>query len=331
MNTPLPWLNDMEDNTKHYNTMAKIYTLQQKEQVRDALRKLHNDSGLTASAFSERVGFSNPSVLAQFYNNIDLIGQKAMEVAQTYINKNMYVGVVTDNYVRVFDAMENAYVQKAVSVIIGNGGYGKSFAIEKYRARKEKETSGKTQVYIANMEGVPSKKACVRTLLEAVGLPIDKKSSKEQIAQLREYLAAKDCLLVMDEVSSLENTKVTILKDILTSLRGVCGLVVAGTPYFLENINKHAAKNAHLFSELADRLPVPVLLNAPTDKEAEAIFKHNGCDDVEIAILMGQTDDKYKWMCWRNKPTFRGISDGILLIKSPKSASKYNLDKLSAI
>lgn len=305
--------------------MGRKYTREEKMQVRDALARLHRQSGLSAGAFAQRVGFTNPSILSQFNTAIDLIGEKAMETALAYIKKHEYVGVVTDNYAKVFRAMEAAYRLKNVQVIIGEGGYGKSFAIERYRDEKEREG---VKVYVVNLEGVRTKKGFVRTVAEAVGvkLPYHRTVIKDLIGAVREALLRRDAMLVIDEASALEGRKVTIIKDLMTALRGVCGLVFAGTPYFMANISRYAAKGAHLFSELADRLPLLIVeLSRPTDEEAEAIFRANGCDDAEVETLMGRAGDRYAWLCWRRKPTYRGIADAIDLVKT--SATVPAMDK----
>lgn len=296
--------------------MPKIYTLEQKQNVRQEIERLHKESGLSAGAFSERVGFTNPTVLSQLYNHPELIGEKAMETALKYIaKKQKYVGVITENYNKCFNTLESSYQLKTLGVIIGNGGYGKTFAIEHYRDEKEK--GGRVHIYTVNLEGVHTKKACVRTIIETIGIPTSERSTvKQLIAALRNFLNARDCMLVLDEASAVEGTKATIFKDIITALQGVCGLVLSGTPYLLENITKHAAKGAHLFSELADRFPLVVtVLTAPTDEDARAIFQANGCDDIQIEALMGRAGKEYKWMSWANKPTYRGIADGVSLVK----------------
>ena len=303
--------------------MPKIYTLKQKLDVKQEIERLHKQSGLSAAAFSERVGFTNPSVLSQLYNRPDLIGEKAMETALKYIaRKQKYVGVVTDNYNKCFTTLESAYQLKNLGVIIGNGGYGKSFAIERYRDEKEK--GGKVHVYTVNLEGVHTQKSCVRTIIEAVGIPTRERATvKQLIALLKDFLTARDCMLVLDEASALKGDKATVFKDIITALQGVCGLVLAGTPYLVENITKHALKGAHLFSELADRLPLVItILAEPTDEDAEAVFRANGCDDAQVEALMGRAGKEYKWMHWRNKPTYRGIYDCVSLTMLEKAAPK---------
>lgn len=310
--------------------MARIYSRKEKENVRDAIRALHEKSGLSAAEFASRVGFTNASILSQMYTNLDFIGEKAMETALKYIAKSKYVGVVTENYMAVFNALESAYHLKNVQVIVGNGGYGKSFAIDKYREEKEREGR---RVYVVNLEGVHTKKGFIRIVCQGLGMKFSPRTTmREMIAEIREYMRRKDALLVVDEASALEGRKVTIIKDLMTALRGTCGVAFAGTPYFLNNITRHAMKDDHLFSELADRLPMlPVVLKAPTDEEAEAIFRANGCDDAEVDTLMGKAGERYKWLCWRNKPTFRGVADAIDFVKTVGSVPPVKKQHLTPI
>jgi len=117
-----------------------------------------------------------------------------------------------------------------------------------------------------------------------------------------------------------------VIKDVMTALRGVCGIVFAGTPYFMENLNKGADRNKHLFSETRDRLfNLTFQLAAPTADEAEEVFKANGLSGESLNIVMGKSKSKeMKAFAWFNKPTFRGISDSIAAIRI--ALADLNLD-----
>ena len=66
----------------------------------------------------------------------------------------------------------------------------------------------------------------------------------------------------------------------MTAFKDLCGIVFAGTPYFINNLNRGAIRDRHLFSETRDRLfMLPEQLQKPTEEEALAIFKANGIVD----------------------------------------------------
>jgi len=137
-----------------------------------------------------------------------------------------------------------------------------------------------------------------------------------QLRHLREAVVKRDMLLCVDEVSSLKDYHVTIIKDIMTALKDLCGIVFTGTPYFINNLNNGALRNRHLFSETRDRLfLLPELLDQPTEAEALAIFQVNGIKNKEdLDIVMGRKK-QFITHSWLAKRTFRGIRDCIDTIR----------------
>jgi hypothetical protein len=132
-----------------------------------------------------------------------------------------------------------------------------------------------------------------------------------QLAEMRNHVNKNNLLLIIDEVSSMEGHNVVIIKDIITAFKDLCGIVFAGTPYFINNLNRGANRDRHLFSETRDRLfMLPERLEKPTEAEAEAIFTANGITGEQLNIVMGR-NPKLLSRSYKAKQTFRGIKDCI--------------------
>lgn len=306
----------------------KKYSLEQKKDLRNKIIALQEASGLSGNNFAtQRLGFSNGSKFSHVRNNWDktgMVGNDTWEVVEKYIDKNEgYKGVVTANLKKVWGTCERAYTLKKPMAVVGEGGMGKTFAIEKYK--QYVESKNRFQVIHFDASETKTQKQFVIGLLEALGI-FKPGTIAAQLRMLREHVIKKDLLLVIDEVSSLKNHHVVIIKDIMTALKDKCGIVFTGTPYFINNLNKGAIKDRHLFSETRDRLfMLPEQLEKPTKEEALAVFKANGVTDPEmLEIVMGKKPE-FKKHSWLAKQSYRGIKDCLdMLAMSEMPAIDFN-------
>ncbi|WP_461631720.1 AAA family ATPase [Labilibaculum euxinus] len=306
----------------------KKYSLEQKKDLRNKIIALQEASGLSGNNFAtQRLGFSNGSKFSHIRNNWDkngMVGNDTWEVIEKYIDKNEgYKGVATANLQKVWQTCERAYMLKKPMAVVGEGGMGKTFAVEKYKAYIEAQQ--RFQVIHFDASETKTTKQFLIGLLEA--LEIYKPGTiASQLRILREYVIKKDMLLIIDEVSSLKNHHVVIIKDVMTALKDKCGIVFTGTPYFINNLNKGAIKDRHLFSETRDRLfMLPEQLEKPTPAEALEVFKANGVVDPELLeIVMGKKPE-FRKHSWLAKQSYRGIKDCLdMLAMSEMPAIDFN-------
>jgi len=289
----------------------------EKKQIRDQILADQANSGLTKSEYAEKRLGLNKSWMSHLDTKYDVpgvIGDDTWSRLKKYITgRNSYKCIATRNYIDVVHTCDRALASKRALMIVGEGGYGKTKALELHKEKLEQE---KIKVYYLDAKGITTRKRLIVALMHSIGCYKEGIISA-QLDIIRDYLMGKDALVMIDEASALEGTKVTYLKDIMTTLRGVCGLIIAGVPYLMKNIDRGASKDRFLFSETRDRLfMLPTILHAPEDSEAEAIFRVNGIDGKWLRILMGEVKGEHlKQFYWRNKPTFRGIEDAINMVR----------------
>jgi hypothetical protein len=292
----------------------KNYTIEQKQELRNKIIALQGASGLSGNHFAtQRLGFSNGSKFSHVRNNWDkngMVGNETWEIIEKYIEKNEgYKGVATANLKKVWQTCERAYNLKKPMAVVGEGGLGKTFAIEKYKIYVESKQ--RFQVVHFDASETKTTKQFLVGLLEALGCH-KTGTIAAQLRILREHVVKKDMLLVIDEVSSLQNHHVVIIKDVMTALKDKCGIVFTGTPYFINNLNKGAIKDRHLFSETRDRLfMLPEVLEKPTQAEALAVFNANGVTDPELLEIVLGKKPEFKKHSWLAKQSYRGIKDCI--------------------
>ncbi len=293
------------------------YTIEQKKSLRDRIVAAQEASGLSANKFAtERLKFKNGSKFSHIRKSWDkdgMVGSDTWEVVEKYLNASeAYKFVVTGNLKKVWAACERAYKLKKAVPIIGNGGYGKTGGLETYK--KHIEAQKRFKVVYFNAELIRTPKRFIVGLMQALG--IEKPGTiHKQIQIIREYVAKQDMLIQIDEVSDLESHNIIAIKYVMDALKDVCGVVFAGTPYFIKNLDRGASRDRHLFSETRDRLfMLPELLEKPTEEEAEKVFVENGITGEALNIVMGK-NQKLLSRSWKVKQSYRGIRDCIDMLR----------------
>jgi len=296
----------------------KDFTIEQKKAMRDTIIAMQENSGLSGNEFATKtLGFTSGSKFSHIRNNWDkpgMVGQETWEAIEKHIEKHQqYRGVPTSNFKKVWETCQRAYSLKKPMAVIGDGGLGKTFALEKFKEYTESQRAFKVVYFDASM--VKTNKQFVAGLMKALDC-YHPGSMSSQLQDMRLYASKQDMLICIDEVSAMEGHNVTITKDVMTAFKDMCGIVFAGTPYFINNLNKGAIRNRHLFSETRDRLfMLPEILERPTDEEAELVFKANGITSKDMLdIVMGRNKKMQKYS-YLGKRTYRGIKDCIDLVR----------------
>ncbi len=296
----------------------KDFALEQKKELRDKIIAMQEESGLSGNEFAiKRLGFTNGSKFSHIRNNWDksgMVGQETWEMIEKYIVKmSEYKGIPTANLKKVWRTCESAHALKKPMTIIGEGGLGKSFSLEKYKEYIESKRLF-TVIYF-DASKAKTNKQFIDGLMKSLDC-YRPGTIPAQLEEMRNQCVKRDMLILVDEVSSVEGHNITIIKDVMNTFKDLCGIVFAGAPYFINNLNKGALRNRHLFSETRDRLfMLPEILERPTAEEAEAIFRINGINSKEeLDILLGKQKE-FRDHSWLAKPTFRGIRDCIDLLK----------------
>ncbi len=287
----------------------------------EILKQDYEEKGISLSKYSELVGLPKATLSYILNGQYDKLGKGTIaKLQKIFSDKVEYKGIVTNNLKTVFEAAEEARLMKKTVAIIGEGGYGKTYSLLKYREKLLKD--GYDVLYVNAALAGATRKKLVMALIEKTGNYFAGTIEK-QLKELKRRLQRKKVVVIIDEVSAMKGSHITILKDLIDSLEGV-PIVLAGTPYFWQQLEKGANRNKHLYSELRDRIAFHVELSAPSINEAKAIFKVNGLTSEEIKEILTSNRD------WLERRSFRAIRDAIIWVKQKRNV-KLDLEYLSII
>lgn len=162
-----------------------------------------------------------------------------------------------------------------MGLIIGNPGYGKTYALQNY-AKLPK-------VAYIECNDVMNCKDIVRRLEQAVGLPKGVGSVDERITALSSFLAAsKGYLLIIDEADKLMSRysiqKMDIIRYIVDRTKYRVGLVLAGEPSLKAKLETYDGR-------FYDRIGVKYSLEGLTRRELERYFEGYGVEEEAFEEL----------------------------------------------
>jgi len=196
-----------------------------------------------------------------------------LEKERTIGGKNEFVE--TPTALKIWRACDLARESQSPVFVTGPSHIGKTWALERYRA---KNNHGRT-IY-CRMDAASGLGGMVRKLARAMGI-----SDNGNTANLKSYIKhalTKDMLVIIDEVHLLQYTYrvnsffacVEVLREIYDEAQ--CGFVFCGTQLFLEKLQAGTHGEMEQFMRRGvHRCKLPM---QPTTKDVEAILRHWSVD-----------------------------------------------------
>lgn len=139
---------------------------------------------------------------------------------------------------------ERAYEPKATIPVIGNGGFGKTYSLEKYKEKVEGEKRFKCYYYNASTANT---QAVCGWIVEGLGLLQRGNHWQPNDTDAWAFCASKMPWYWLTKYRPLrENSKFPLLKTWWTWPRIWLVWSFAGTPYFIDNLNRGVSRDKHL-------------------------------------------------------------------------------------
>ena len=241
-----------------------------------SVRKLSAKTGISASYISMILsGKSDPAdstwiKLSQHYN----------------VNETDYRVIATRNFTNIQMICDIARREKAMMLISGEAGRGKTTALMHY-AQNNPET-----IYIQG------EREYSRVFLQRFGEKVNVVFSSGgelyvAINRIRERLSRlNNPLIIIDEASKLPPAALLYIREIYMERRlSYAGIILAGVPSLENDILRFSRLNKRGFAELHDRIQQPFIhLDAPTASEISAICEANGIEKKYIPYAIKEAE-----------------------------------------
>lgn len=262
----------MEISTIHPNLLAQVQVGVQAKIARAASQK----------EAASQLGISDAHLINFREGNWDKISRNAFNRLLPKLHISSWRTYETENLKLASNILMGAKEEKHMTGLVGKTGLGKTHSLRTF-------CESMPQAYYVLCDMEMNKRRFLGTIASAVGVRSDEAS--ENSGLLIEAIVAKlitdgDALLVLDDAGKLNDTNLRLVQIIYDRTEGHAGIVLAGTEYLRESLDKKAARNRMGFRELRRRITYWQELREVSMRDVRNICNGNGIeDDGAIQLL----------------------------------------------
>lgn len=244
-----------------------------KEQVEDYCKK----RAISRAEFARKAGVSTATLSAIDNGDFSKVSDKMARKITALIESESTEAKLfnTADFEAVVRLCETAQRYKLMIGLIGDTGTGKTTSLTAYSARPN--------VYRLTFEKSMNPRQFFSAMLRAMGIEFEG-CVCAMIGRISEELNKREApLLIIDEAGKMTQAVMLYLHDLREKTKKACGVVLAGMPYFKENLQKNAGRAKEGYSEFLRRVNIWHALGGLSASEAKYIALERGITDPDKA------------------------------------------------
>lgn len=250
----------------------EITNLPERTDVKNAVNQYCKEKGISKCEFGVKAGVSDATLCNLEAERWEKLSNSMLIRIWNYCNHNRVANLFyTVDFVSAFKACDKARRHHFMIGLIADTGMGKTTAISTYSRQKN--------VFYVCYDKTMNPRQFFCSLLRELANPFES-SLNEMINRAAEELnRLENPLIIIDEAGKLNQTMILYLHVLRDKISGNCGIVLAGMPYFKDNMLKMAAKEKEGYAEFLRRINLWHSFVGLQPKEIEEICTTNGITD----------------------------------------------------
>ena len=268
--------------------------LPKKEQIKNAINDYCKAKGLSKNELATQSGVSGATLSKIENGKWDDIDEKLWRKIWNKVNDASTPGIFkTNDYVVSFKVCEAAQKNHFMIGLIADTGMGKTTALNAYSLRKN--------VFYVCYDKTLSPKNFFVALLKEMSIPFEGTINAMVNRIADELNTMANPLLIVDEAGKISSTMILYLHVLRDKTIKNCGIVLAGMPYFKNNLIKFSNKQKEGYAEFFRRVNLWQELQGLIRSEITFICQSYGITDTETLRDM------------QNKKRFGDLHNAIIL------------------
>jgi len=231
------------------------------------------DNGTSQNQLAQQIGVSAATLVNVRKGNWKSISDKMVATLKAYFKITDWPLVSTTNLNRIERACNDSKKQHRMIAICGYTGAGKTTAL-RYVSRKSRDT------YYMLADCIMTKKSFLQSMQQALGISEGSAVTEMMNAIVKKLNSATQPLLIIDDVGKLSHTIMRLIQVIYDRTEHSCGIILAGTEFLKEEIDRMSRKNRMGFRELRRRISHWEPMRQPTPKVVQRICENVGITDA---------------------------------------------------
>jgi len=248
--------------------------LPEKEDIRNAINKYCTAKGLSKEELATQAGISGATLSKIENRKWDDIAEKLWRKLWNKVNDPNSISLVrTADYATCEKVCSLAQKNHFMIGLSADTGMGKTTALNAYSLRKN--------VFFIGYEKSMAPRHFFVALLREMGIQFEG-NINEMINRIADELTTINSpLLIIDESGKLTHTMILYLHVLRDKTIKNCGIVLAGMPYFRNNLIKFSNKQKEGYAEFYRRVQLWQELRGLSRSEITFVCNSNGITDNE--------------------------------------------------
>lgn len=257
-----------------------------KHELQARVQEILDKNVSSQAQLARQIGVSDATIINVKTGKWDLISDQMLAKFRAYFRLDGWAIRNTHNYVVITKLCEDARLGKRFMAIAGYTGAGKTTALRRY-AQDTPDT-----FYVLGTV-LHSKRTFVDSVQRAMGISAGGSISEMMNAIVDKLNSANAPLLIVDDAGKLSHTCLRLLQVIYDQTEFSAGLVIAGTEFLKEEIDRNARRNTLGFRELKRRIAYWQPLRRPTQAIIAAICKDFGITEASAVDYIFKNSKDY--------------------------------------
>lgn len=248
-----------------------------KLKISNEINKILSDTGETKVSQNElasKIGISAAQLInIRTPDKWNLVSENMWKRASVFFSMHTdYKIIETRNFQKLTRICTEAKKHSRLLAVTGRSGFGKTTALKSY-ARNTKN------VFYILAKDILSRKGLLKAIANA--LSVEVQGNIETLLEniVNKINAIDSPLLIIDDAGKINDGNYRNIQLLYDETEGKAGIVLAGTPFLKDYINKMVFKGKYGFDELNRRIEHWTTLEEPNKKEVETIAVNNGIQD----------------------------------------------------
>lgn len=258
------------------------FELQQR--VEEALKMMSQAE--LARRLQAQIGYGSEATIINIKRgNWDLISAEAMNKLRAFFRLDGWQIRNTHNFVVITKLCDDSRTNKRMMAVAGYTGAGKTTALRKY-------ATDNADTYYVLCTVVHSKRSLLDSIQRSMGIERGAAIGEMMNAIVDKLNAGNNSLLILDDAGKLSHTCLRLLQVIYDQTEFSAGIVLAGTEFLKEEIDRNCRRNVMGFRELKRRIAYWQPLRRPTAAIIAAICKDfNITDPAAVDFIFKNAKD----------------------------------------
>ena len=241
-----------------------------KSQLQAAIERILTDDVSSQNQLAAQIGISPATIIAVRKGDWQSVSAKMLNRLRAFFNIDSWQIRSTTNFQKITSACKDAADNRRMIAIAGYSGAGKTTALRHY-ARSNAES-----FYMLGTV-LMTKKSFMKSLQQSLGLQEASNIQEAMDSVVGRLNQCNTGLLIIDDAGKLSETILRLIQVIYDRTEYQAGIVLAGTEYLKQVIDKNASRNKNGFRELKRRIAFWQPMYRPTASIIETI-----CKDYDI-------------------------------------------------